>query len=183
MSELQSFMELLTGRFDNKEQKQKFERTGNYDFPYAEHVNTVCNDKITGLPDNYTGIFLIEESYYTTGEKTHASNHLFLFTENEEGILLTSYEVPDQYNKNTFAYKNITTMEYSLLKKSSKFTPALYRKQGEVWEGGSESMFSPVMKFILHEKFSKEYLEVSESIEVNGRTFGYDDPIIYKKIK
>lgn len=45
-------------------------------------------------------------------------------------------------------------------------------------------MFSPVLKFSLHEKFTENQLEVSESMEVNGkRTFGYDEPIIYKRIK
>lgn len=35
-------------------------------------------------------------------------------------------------------------------------------------------MFSPVLKFTLFERFSEEYLEVSETMEVRGkRTFGY----------
>lgn len=43
-------------------------------------------------------------------------------------------------------------------------------------------MFSPVLKFTLFERFSEEYLEVSEIMEVNGKkTFGYDNPIIYKR--
>ena len=45
------------------------------------------------------------------------------------------------------------------------------------------SQFSPVMIFRLWEKFSDTCLEVSESMEVNGkRTFGYDAPIIYKRV-
>ncbi len=52
-----------------------------------------------------------------------------------------------------------------------------------IWEGGSTSQFSPVMTFKLWEKFSNNFLEVSESMEVNGkRTFGYDEPIIYKRV-
>ena len=43
-------------------------------------------------------------------------------------------------------------------------------------------MFTPVLKFTLHETFSADRLEVSESMEMNGkRTFGFDDPIIYKR--
>ena len=39
------------------------------------------------------------------------------------------------------------------------------------------------MTFKLWEKFSDERLEVSESMEVNGkRTFGFDEPIIYKRV-
>lgn len=44
-------------------------------------------------------------------------------------------------------------------------------------------MFSPVLKFTLFERFSNEGLEVSESMEVNGkRTFGYDVPILYHRV-
>ena len=60
---------------------------------------------------------------------------------------------------------------------------SLYTKKGDVWEGGSISMFSPVVKFTLFERFSTDRLEVSETMEVNGkRTFGFDEPIIYKRI-
>ena len=43
-------------------------------------------------------------------------------------------------------------------------------------------MFSPVLKFTLFERFSPEVLEVSETMEMNGRrTFGYDQPILYRR--
>ena len=59
----------------------------------------------------------------------------------------------------------------------------LYHEKDGIWEGGSTSQFSPVMTFKLGEKFSNNFLEVSESMEVNGkRTFGYDEPIIYKRV-
>jgi len=58
-----------------------------------------------------------------------------------------------------------------------------YHEKDGIWEGGSTSQFSPVMTFKLEEKFSNNFLEVSESMEVNGkRTFGYDEPIIYKRV-
>ena len=38
-------------------------------------------------------------------------------------------------------------------------------------------MFTPALKFTLFERFSSEVLEVSETMEMNGkRTFGYDVP-------
>ena len=74
-------------------------------------------------------------------------------------------------------------VDYAELKKSEKFTPALNHEKNGIWEGGSISQFSPVITFKLWEKFSDSCLEVSESMEVNGkRTFGYDEPIIYKRI-
>lgn len=60
-------------------------------------------------------------------------------------------------------------VDYAELKKSEKFTPALYHEKNGIWEGGSISQFSPVMTFKLWEKFSDSCLEVSESMEVNGK--------------
>lgn len=119
-------------------------------FPYAQHVNTVCNDKIKNIPNDFNGIFIVEESYYETDGRRHASPHLFLITDSNDGIMLSSYEIPEGEDKNTFSYV---------------------------------SNFTPVMIFCLWEKFSEECLEVSESMEVNGKkTFGYDEPIIYKRV-
>ena len=75
---------------------------------------------------------------------------LFLITDSNDGIMLSSCEIPEGEDKNTFSYV---------------------------------SHFTPVMIFCLWEKFSEECLEVSESMEVNGKkTFGYDEPIIYKRV-
>ncbi|WP_165048575.1 MULTISPECIES: hypothetical protein [unclassified Adlercreutzia] len=182
MGKLNDFMDLLTGSFDNAEQSKRM-RQVNADFPYAEHVNTICNGKITDLPRDFEGFFMVEESYYTANGNTHLSPHLFLFTEEEGGIKLTSYELPDGYDKKTFTYKDLKPVSYHDLKPSEKFTPALFVERDGVWEGGSTSMFSPVLKFTLHEQFSRECLEVSESMEVRGRkTFGYDEPILYRRV-
>ena len=141
----EEFVKLMTGHFDNKEQFTEMKAAGKI-FPYAQHVNTVCNDKINNIPEDFLGIFILED-------------------------------------KNTFSYDSMKNVDYSKLKKSEKFTPALYHENGGVWEGGSTSRFSPVMTFKLWEKFSDSCLEVSESMEVNGkRTFGYDAPIIYKRV-
>ena len=111
------------------------------------------------------------------------SPHLFLITETEQGILLSSYEIPEGEDKKVFSYASMKKVDYAELKKSEKFTPALYHEKDGIWEGGSISQFSPVMIFKLWEKFSDRCLEVSESMEVNGkRTFGYDEPIIYKRV-
>ena len=45
-------------------------------------------------------------------------------------------------------------------------------------------MFTPMLKFTLFERFYEDTLEVSETMEMNSkRTMGYDEPIIYKRIK
>ena len=147
----EEFVKLMTGHFDNKEQFTEMKAAGKI-FPYAQHVNTVCNDKVKNIPEDFAGIFIVEESYYETDGKCHASPHLFLITEAEDGILLSSYEIPEGEDKNTFSYDSMKNVDYSKLKKSEKFTPALYHENGGVWEGGSTSQFSPVMTFKLGER-------------------------------
>lgn len=182
MKTLNAFVKLVEGEFDNKEQFEEKQRQKDMDFPYATHRNTIINDRIQGLPADFQGIFLLEESYYTSNGRTHASPHLFLFEEVEEGIQLISYEMPHGYDASTLTAENLTTLDYPLLNRSSKFTPAVYKKHKETWEGGSVSMFTPTLKFTLHEVFSNDRLEVYETMEMNGkRTFGFDDPIIYKR--
>ena len=94
MRHLDAFLALLCGRFDNARQLEELKQTGGPALPYAEHVNTICNEKIAGLPADFPGKFVLEESYYTTDGRTHASPHLFLFTEEGEAVKLTSYQLP-----------------------------------------------------------------------------------------
>ena len=183
MNQLQDFIRILSGRFNNAQQFRALQAEGVTDFPYAEHVNTPCNDKITSLPSDFAGVFLVEESYYTIGGRTNASPHLFLFTEEVDGaVKLTSYDLPEGCSKTDFTYQTMPQTDYTALRPSAKFTPAVYRQNNGVWAGGSESMFTPVLKFTLFERFSEDVLEVSESMEMNGkRTFGYDQPILYRR--
>lgn len=181
MTKLEEFINLITGEFDNTEQLKSLNNSIK-DFPLAQHINTVCNEKIENLPIEFDGIFIVEESYYTINGKKKNSPHLFLFTQHKEDIILTSYDIPKEYSQKDFTYKNINKIDFNALKQSKKFNPCVFKYKDGVFEGKSESMFTDTMKFTLHEKFSKDELQVSESIFVNGkRTFGYDIPIIYKR--
>lgn len=122
MNRLQQFVELLTGSFDNREQYEQMQKEGNQTFPLARHVNTACNDKITGLPQDFDGVFVLEESYYNVGERTNASPHLFLFTMEGEAVKLTSYEMPEGYDKDSFTYQQLKPVAFDTLKPSAKFT-------------------------------------------------------------
>lgn len=182
MNTLDNFMKILTGDFDNREQIEELAKEGITDFPFSKHKNTICNDKIKNLPADFDGFFMVEESHYAMSGKENGLANLFLFTQEGDDVKLTSYEIPAGYEKNSFTYDKMGEVEFEELKPSAKFTPAVYTLKDGVWEGGSVSMFSPVLKFTLFERFSPEFLEVSESMEVNGRrTFGFDRPIIYKR--
>ena len=154
MKLLGEFTAMLCGSFDNSVQLERFAAQGITGYPEARHVTP----------------------------RTNAMPHLFLFTEEGDCVKLTSYEMPEGYTKDTFTAAGLGRLDYRTLRPSATFTPALYRKNGEWFEGGSESMFTPVLKFSLYERFSNEVLEVSESMEKDGRrTFGYDLPLEYRR--
>ena len=182
MELLKEFTEMLCGTFDNSLQLKELEQKGITGYPGARHINTRINDRIDHLPEGFAGDFVLEESYYTVNGRTNAMPHLFLFTQEGNCVKLTSYDMPEGYTKDTFTAENLGRLDYRTLKASATFTPALYRKNGEWFEGGSESMFTPSLKFKLYERFSREVLEVSKSMEKDGRrTFGYDLPLEYRR--
>lgn len=92
-SNLEMFIKLITGHFNNKEQFEEMQKSGRV-YPYAEHVNTVCNDKIKNLSVDFQGKFLVEESYYETNGKKHASSHIFYLQRKRKGFyfLLMKYQ-------------------------------------------------------------------------------------------
>lgn len=112
---LDNFINMMTGHFNNKEQFDNMQREGKT-YPYAEHINTICNEKIMNLPKDFNGKFVVEESYYETNGKRHASPHLFLITEKEDGIVLYSYEIPEGEDKSTFSYDSMKNADYTELK-------------------------------------------------------------------
>ena len=182
MHDMKEFMALLCGRFNNQEQFDQRQAAGENGFPFARHVNTICGDKISGIPADFPGVFLLEESYYTIQGRTNASPHLFCFTQQEDGVLLTSYDLPKEIDGKTLSYETMPVIPFEDLSPSPKFTPALYRYEDGAWVGGSESMFTPVLKFTLFERFYPDRLEVSETMEREGkRVFGYDVPLIYQR--
>lgn len=184
MNTLDKFINYLKGEFDNKEQIEELKKKGVTNFPFAKHVNNVCNNKIDNLPMEFEGYFLLEESYYEVNGRVNAMPHLFLFTECNNKVKLTSYDLPEGFTKETFKYSNIKeNLDYNKLAVSKKFNPMRYEENNNIFHGESISMFTPELKFILVEDICEEYLSVSESFEKNGqRTFGFDYPIIYKRI-
>ena len=182
MELLREFTDLLCGTFDNTVQLQRLAAEGITGYPEARHVNTRINDRIDHLPEGFAGEFVLEESYYTVNGRTNAMPHLFLFTQEGDGIRLTSYEMPEGFTKETLTAAGLGRLDYRTLRVSPTFTPAIYHRNGSWFEGGSESMFTPALKFCLYERFSREVLEVSESMEKDGRRiFGYDLPLEYRR--
>lgn len=182
MNQLESFLSMLCGQFDNKIQLEKFKMEGITNYPFAELRNTHCNDKIIGLPNDFKGTFVLKESTYTMKEKTNNIPHLFLIIEEQDAIKLVSYEIPDSFTEDNFSYENLTSIKYVDLKRNETFSPIHFKWKNDCFYGKSVSIISSNMKFKFEETLSAERLLLSETIEVNGkRTFGFDLPIVYRR--
>lgn len=186
MEQLDLFLSYLCGHFDNQQQWTEMSEEQRKQFPYAEHRNTQINDKLIGLPADFKGRFVLEESYYTLNGRKKSQPHVFLFTENDENqqIVLTSYDTPSHVKPTDLVYSEHLQLDFNELTASHKFNPLVYQyKDGAFW-GSNESMFTPALKFILDKKIDKHGMIIKEVMEKNGkRTFGFDEPIIYRRVK
>lgn len=186
MNILSKFIDNLCGEFNNEQQISLEEKQGEAMHPKAKHINGICNDRINNLPLDFQGYFIIEESYYDNGKFKNILPHLFLFDLNENNqITLTSYEIPSDISKEDFRNDNMElSMDYNKLQKSEKFVPMVYTESNGVFTGESISFFTPETKFVLKESVTEDTLAVSEVFYKNDKiTFGFVEPIIYRKIK
>lgn len=184
MNKLDRFINELCGIFNNDRQINDELESGELKHPKAKHINGVCNDKITNLPNDFSGYFVIEESYYEQGKFKNVLPHLFLFTLNKDNnVVLTSYDLPENISKADFRNDNEDlVINYNELKISSKFTTMVYKENNGVYEGESISNFSSETEFTLKERIEDGKMYVSEVFRKNGKiTFGFVDPIIYEK--
>ena len=108
MTKIEEFVKLITGRFDNKEQFDAMKKAGKT-YPYAQHVNTVCNDKIKNLPADFKGMFIVEESYYENEGKVV---YTCLFTKREYNLsdIASSNEKIEEFYKD-YGDGNVTSIE------------------------------------------------------------------------
>lgn len=186
MENLERFISYLCGEFDNRQQIKKLEQEGIENVPFAKHVNHICNNKIANLPPDFDGFFLLEESYYQEGNRQTTLPHLFLFTCNEEEkVVLTSYELPKNMKKEEFYYDNLDLkLDYTTLEKSERFEPMIYEYINDGYEGVSISNFTKELVFTLKERVEIDTLYVEETFEKNGvKTFGVEGGIVYRRIE
>lgn len=187
MTEFEIFQSIITGIFDNKRQIEQEKKNGNLIHPEAMHRNAICNNKISNLPPDFSGIFVIEESYYTdlTTQKKTVLPHLFLFTENKDAhVTLTSYEIPKEYSPADFTNINPSLhLDYKTLTPSKKFAPMTYEYQPESFYGQSFNELAPSLTLYLEETLTYQTLKVTEILKRGDRVvIGYDGPIIYERI-
>lgn len=188
MNQLDLFIQYLTGDFDNNIQVTKEIEKGNQIHPEAVHIIRECNDKITNLPNNFGGRFVIEESYYTKPDKSKLiAPHLFLFELNDNGnVQLKSYQIPKDYTKEEFTYDNKDLkFDFNKLELSHNFGIMEYDfSEQKGFYGSLRNELGKDIVFTLTETISKDTLEVMELMEKGGiRLTPYDSPIVYNRVR
>lgn len=186
MEKLNKFISYIKGSFNNDNQINE-ENSLNKEVraPKAKHIVGICNDKIVNLPNDFKGYFTIDETYYNHGEKETALRHLFLYTLNEEdSVVLTSYELPSNIEYNDFINSNDKiVIDYNNLKLSDKFNPITFEEREGYFLAESETNFSPEVIFTAIEKVYDGKMYVTEIFRKDGVIVsGSEEPIIYDRI-
>ncbi|MHC5227596.1 hypothetical protein ACYSNW_04865 [Enterococcus sp. LJL99] len=183
MNDVKLISQMLEGDFSNKEQYEQLSETEQITFPFATHKNHILNSKIMNLPTGFQGIYLFEESYYVLNGKEKFKSDVFLFELNESNqVVLSATVIPKEWlNKK---YEEVSPVDYNELAISDKFTPLVYKKTEDKFSGNSTSQFTSKTQFILEQEISTENLIIKEEM-YNGekRIFGFDLPIVYKRIE
>ncbi|MDV4149572.1 hypothetical protein R0131_01875 [Clostridium sp. AL.422] len=187
MEKLERFINYLSGSFNNDNQiREEKATTGEARTPVAKHIVGICNNKVKNLPKDFNGYFTIDETYYNHGEHNTALHHLFLYTLNEdEDVVLTSYELPSEIDYNDFVNSNDKlVIDYSNLELSKKFAPIIFEEKDGYFLAESESNFSSEVIFTAIEKVYNGKIYMTEIFRKNGEIVsGSKEPIIYDKIK
>ena len=178
------FLEMLCGEFDNHEQVAAEITAGVQTHPIAKHIIGKCNDKIIHLPPDFSGCFVIEESYFDLGNQKIDKHYLFLYEMCPGNrVCLSSFNIPEHISKETFVNSNVElSMDYNAIELSPRFSPLILEKIGEKYEGRNTSVFSEAHIFKFKLEVTKDALYVKEVLEKEGvLVAGYYEPIIYKK--
>lgn len=182
MPQLDKFMDMLCGTFDNMEQCSTEKATGNQIHPQAKHVIGICNDRIDHLPEEFPGYFVIEESYFDMGDRVIEKHYLFSYVEKEDGkILLTSYDVPDSIRREDLTNGNQQlSIDYRELRVSPRFQPLVLEEKEDGYFGENVSQFSLDTTFHFSLKVMDGVFHVKELLLRNGAAIaGYEEPTIY----
>ena len=150
MSRLDEFLRLLCGRFDNTRQ---LEGCGGAAAPPCrwQSMSTPCaTTRLTASPRILREHLCWRRATTPRRKDPRLAPSVPLYG-GGEAVKLTSYQLPKAADGGAATYETPPPLKWEDLEISEKFTPALYTLHDGVWEGGSVSMFSPVLKFTLYE--------------------------------
>ncbi|MCU0339691.1 MAG: hypothetical protein MUE30_07390 [Spirosomaceae bacterium] len=187
MSDLDLYLSYLTGDFDNIAQVETQRKVGKQTHPYAKHVTRVITQRVSGIPADFKGVFVLEESYYKyPNQDTIVKPYIFKFEVNaQRQIVLHSMAIPERIDKKTFRNDNATwRLAFAELKESPSFKPAAYTKTERGFYIKAPNDLPGGVKFTLEETIGNGFLEVMELAEKDGkRLTPYDTPLQYVRMK
>lgn len=186
-NDLDVYLSYLTGDFDNQAQVNQEQKLGKVVHPLAKHVTRDITKRVANLPADFKGVFVLEESYYTfSNQETQVKPYIFKFLLNNNGqVVLHSIAIPARIDKKTFTNANADwSLDFTELKESTSFKPATYTKTERGFYIKAPNDLPGGIKFTLEETIGKDFLEVMELAEKDGkRLTPYETPIQYLKTK
>lgn len=186
-NDLQLYLSYLTGDFDNQAQIDQQIKAGQQLHPLAKHITRVITDRVANVPAGYKGVFVLEESYYTSpNQEVQVKPYIFKFLLNEAGrVVLHSIGIPARIDKKTFTNNNPSwSLDFSELTESASFKAVAYTKTPRGFYIKAPNDLPGGIKFTLEETIGDGYLEVMELAEKNGkRLTPYETPIQYLRTK
>lgn len=186
ITDLELFLSYLTGDFSNARQFAAEEGSREDIHPLAIHVNRPITSRVRNLPADFSGEFLLEESYYYYRDgTTKVKPHLFHFSENpDKQVVLRAYGLPEDMDPPGVRCENpALVFDYKSLKISSTFDITMkYTRNSNNTFSGSARVERGSVTFTLKETIGPDILEVMELLEKEGRRLTpYSTPIRYHR--
>lgn len=184
---MDEFIRLISGSFDNAAQHDREMSEGQVEHPLIRHVIGECNSRMTGLQEDFPGVFVIEETYSRYNGKDIAKNYLFLYepagVAGNNGILLSSFDPPEGMPRSELRNDNTClSIDYRAIKPSPRFCPLLLAKTGGTYFGENVSEFAPGVLFRFSMEVRPDLMLIKEMLEKNGElTAGFETPIEYRR--
>jgi hypothetical protein len=188
-NQISLFKKFIVGNFDNQRQVDQEKRTGQIEHPFARHISDIANSKISNIPADFKGFFILEESYYTnlTSGTTTASPFLFYFDESSSGaVQISSYNLPKTMPPSEYRNNNSDLhVDFGKdLTKSSVFKTSVYQysEADQSFSLDSKTDIAPGVFFVLQETISAKQLSVFEQFSSHGQVMpSYKSAIIYDR--
>ena len=182
---LDRFVEIICGDHDNSEQLAENDKKGIRVHPYAKHITRVCNDLVDNLPEDFDGIYILEESYHTYPDRPREFKPLFYFIQEvEDGVTLQSIAIPESWEAKELVNSNKNLkFDFNELKQEQKFGTAHFKFQDDYFITDHRCDFGKGQTFRLTKKIAADHHEVMEMYLDAGESMTpYDTPLIYKRI-
>lgn len=177
---LKQFIDDIIGVFNNYDQINELSKH-DIQFVDAELCNTIVNDKITSLPKNFKGYWVLESTYYDLAGKKIQEHLLFLYDEQDGMITKKLYK--GAHDQDLSLLIDESTIDYRDLVIDHKIQTLKYQFKNNEFRLHEKHI--PINCFNMSIKeYVSDYAIISDKQLFNDTEaiLGFDYPIIYKKL-